>query len=95
LKRRLAQVLVKDPEPLLYHAEVISRNGINVGYVRSGSYGYTLGGAAGLFMIEADEIIDDAYIENGKWEINIAGNIYPAQVSLRPLFDPEMKKIKA
>jgi 4-methylaminobutanoate oxidase (formaldehyde-forming) len=94
LKRRLAQVLVKDPEPLLFHSEVIIRNGKNVGYVRSGSYGYTLGGAVGLFMIEADEVIDTAYIEHGKWEINIAGNIYPAQVSLKPLYDPEMKKIK-
>lgn len=95
LKRRLAQVLVKDPEPLLYHAEVITRNGKNAGYVRSGSYCYTLGGAVGLFMIEADEVIDQAYLENGKWEINIAGNIFPAQVSLKPLYDPEMKKIKA
>jgi len=95
LKRRLAQILVNDPEPLLYHAEVVSRNGKNVGYIRSGSYCYTLGGAAGLFMIEADEIIDDAYIENGKWEIDIAGRLYPAQVSLKPLYDPEMKKIKA
>ena len=95
LKRRLAQVLVSDPEPLLYHAEVITRNCRNAGYVRSGSYCYTLGGAAGLFMIEADDVIDQAYIENGKWEIDIAGNIYPAQVSLKPLYDPEMKKIKA
>jgi 4-methylaminobutanoate oxidase (formaldehyde-forming) len=95
LKRRLAQVLVKDPEPLLYHAEIITRNGKNAGYVRSGSYGYTLGGAVGLFMIEANEPIDEKYIDNGKWEINIAGKIYPARVSLKPLYDPEMKKIKA
>lgn len=95
LQRRLAQVLVKDPEPLLYHAEVISRNGRNAGYVRSGSYCYTLGGAVGLFMIEADEVIDETYINNGKWEINIASNIYPAKVSLKPLYDPEMRKIKA
>ena len=95
LKRRLAQVLVKDPEPLLFHAEVITRNGKNAGYVRSGSYCYTLGGAAGLFMIEADEAIDETYIADGKWEINIAGKLYPAMVSLKPMYDPEMKKIKA
>ncbi len=95
LKRRLAQILVKDPEPLLYHAEVITRNGKNAGYIRSGSYCYTLGGAAGLFMIEADQIIDEAYINEGQWEIDIAGNMYPAQVSLKPLYDPEMKKIKS
>ena len=79
---------------LLFHAEVVSRNGRPVGYVRSGSYGYTLGGAVGLFMIEADEAIDQAYIDAGKWEIDIAGKVYPASVSLSPLYDPGMEKIK-
>ena len=45
-------------------------------------------------MIEADEAVTEAYISEGKWEINIAGNIYPAEVSLKPLYDPESKKIK-
>jgi 4-methylaminobutanoate oxidase (formaldehyde-forming) len=94
LKRRLAQVLVMDPEPLLYHGEVIFRNGKPAGYVRSGSYGHSLGGAVGLFMIEADMPVDDAYVKDGSWEIDIAGKIYPAAVSLTPLYDPEMKKIK-
>ncbi len=94
LKRRLAQVLVKDPEPLLFHAEIITRNGKNMGYVRSGSYCYTLGGAVGLFMLEPNEVVDDAFITSGKWEINIAGKLYPAKVSIKPLYDPENKKIK-
>ncbi len=93
--RRLAQVLVKDPAPLLFHAEVVSRNGKPVGYVRSGSYGYTLGGAVGLFMIEADEAVDQAYIDAGKWEIDIAGQMYPATVSLSPLYDPGMERIRS
>lgn len=94
LTRRLAQVLVRDPDPLLFHAEVVRRNGIPVGYVRSGSYGFTLGGAVGLFMVEADEPVNEDYIIKGKWEIEIAGNIYPAEVSLTPFYDPGMKKIK-
>jgi 4-methylaminobutanoate oxidase (formaldehyde-forming) len=93
--RRLAQVLVKDPEPLLFHAEVVSRSGKPVGYVRSGSYGYTLGGAVGLFMIEADVPVDQAYVNDGDWEVDIAGKRYPATVSLKPLYDPAMKRIKA
>lgn len=95
LTRRLVQVLVKDPEPLLYHAEIIYRNGKRVGYVRAGSYGFTLGGAVGLAMIEADEPIDAAYLEKGQWEIEINGKHYPAMISLKPLYDPEMKRIKA
>ena len=43
MNRRLAQVLVKDPEPLLFHAEIVLRDGKPVGYVRAGSYGHTLG----------------------------------------------------
>lgn len=94
MTRRLAQVLVKDPKPLLFHAEVVKRNGLPVGYVRAGSYGFSLGGAVGLFMLEAGEPITAAYIAQGKWEVEIAGVMYPAEVSLRPFFDPEMKKIK-
>ena len=37
LKRRLVQVLVKDPEPLMFHAEVVRRNGKAVGYIRAAS----------------------------------------------------------
>ncbi len=95
LRRRLAQVMVKDPGPLLFHAEVVSRNGEYAGYVRSGSYCWTLGGAVGLFMIEAGQAVNDQYINSADWTINIAGKIYPAEVSLKPLYDPEMKRIKA
>jgi len=95
MTRRLAQILVKDPEPFLFHAEVVRRNGKTVGYVRAGSYGFTLGGAVGLFMIEAGEPINADYIADGKWEVEIAGKIYRAEVSLRPFYDPEMIKIKA
>jgi glycine cleavage system aminomethyltransferase T/glycine/D-amino acid oxidase-like deaminating enzyme len=95
LTRRLAQVLVKDPEPMLFHAEVLHRNGKPAGYVRAGSYGHTLGGAVGLVMIEAGEPITQAYLKDARWEIDIAGKLYPAEVSLRPLYDPEMARIKS
>ena len=39
LTRRIVQILVKDPEPMLFHAEVVRRNGKPVGYVRAASYG--------------------------------------------------------
>jgi heterotetrameric sarcosine oxidase gamma subunit len=93
--RRLVQVLVKDPEPLLFHAEIVLKNGTPVGYVRAGSYGFTLGGAVGLVMIEGgEEPITTAYLQDGVWEIEIAGMRYPAQVSLQPFYDPKMERIK-
>ena len=48
---RLVQVLLEDPEPLLFHAEPVLRDGVVVGYVRAASYGWTLGGAVGLAFV--------------------------------------------
>jgi 4-methylaminobutanoate oxidase (formaldehyde-forming) len=94
LTRRIAQVLVKDPEPQLFHAEIVKRNGKPVGYVRAASYGFTLGGAVGLAMIEAGEPVTQAYLDAGAWEVEIAGKTYPAVASIRPFYDPENARIK-
>lgn len=95
LTKRLVQVLVKDPEAQMFHAEVVRRDGRAVGYIRAASYGFTLGGAVGLAMVEAREPIDQAWLDRGVWEVEVADRKYPAVASLRPLYDPEMKRIKA
>ncbi len=94
-KRRLVQVLALDPEPLLYGHEPLYRGGRLVGHNRVGAYGHTLGGAVGLAILEddaglrADEVVGDDY------EIDIAGVRHPARVSVRPLYDPERRRILA
>jgi glycine cleavage system aminomethyltransferase T len=62
--------------------------------VRAASYGHTLGGAVGLAMIDAGQPLDQKWIDEGTWEVDIAGRLYPARASLKPLFDPENKRIK-
>ena len=98
LRRRLSQVLVKDPAPLMFHGEVVHRDGVPVGYVRAASYGHTLGGAVGLAMIEprGESLtpLDERYFSSGTWEVDIAGRRYPAVVSVRPLYDPAMTRIR-
>jgi heterotetrameric sarcosine oxidase gamma subunit len=94
LTRRLLQMLVKDPEPLMYHAEIVRRSGKPVGYIRAASYGFTLGGAVGLAMVDAGEPIDQKYVERGEWEVEIAGKSYAAIASIKPLYDPEMKRVR-
>jgi len=98
LAKRLVQVLVTDPEPLLFHAEVLRANDRPCGYVRAASYGHTLGGAVGLAMIEAGAIpggvIDPKTLDATRWDVEIAGKRYPAKLSLRPLYDPDNVKIK-
>jgi glycine cleavage system aminomethyltransferase T len=94
-KRRLVQVLVEDPEPLLYSGEPVLRDGAWFGYNRAGAYGHTLGGAVGLAMVEDEDGIPAEVIEEGRFEIDIAGVRYPARSSLRPMYDPDRLRIKA
>jgi 4-methylaminobutanoate oxidase (formaldehyde-forming) len=95
LMRRLAQVRILDPEPLMFHGEVVYRDGVPVGYVRAASYGHTLGGAVGLAMIETGEPVTPDVINSGTWEIDVAGSRFPAAASLRPMYDPDNSRIKA
>ena len=92
---RLVQVLVKDPEPLMHHGEIMLRNGKPVGEIRAASYGHTLGGAVGLAFVHGDPVVDKAFLDDGDWEVDIAGRRYPAVVSLRPMYDPGMERVKA
>ncbi len=94
LKNRFAQFLLEDPEPLLYYGEQIYRDGKWVGYVRSGAYGFTLGGAVGLAFIENEEGVTADYIRSGKFEIEVNKVRYPAKVSLRPMYDPKNERVK-
>jgi glycine cleavage system aminomethyltransferase T/glycine/D-amino acid oxidase-like deaminating enzyme len=94
-RRRLVQVLLPDPEPLLFHAEIVRRDGVEVGYLRSASYGWTLGGAVGLAMVDADGApVDQAWLESGQWTVQIGDRIVPATVTLRPRYDPAGHRIR-
>jgi glycine cleavage system aminomethyltransferase T/glycine/D-amino acid oxidase-like deaminating enzyme len=92
---RLVQILVNDPEPLMHHGEIVLRDGIPVGEVRAASYGHTLGGAVGLAFVHGDPVVDSDFLSSGEWEVDIAGIRYPATVSLRPMYDPKMERVRA
>jgi 4-methylaminobutanoate oxidase (formaldehyde-forming) len=93
--RRLVHVLITDPAPLLFHGEVVLRDGADVGYVRAGSYGWTLGGAVGLAMLDAgDEPVTQAWLDAAELHVDVAGTRYPARASLRPLYDPAGARVR-
>ncbi|MGB7096787.1 MAG: FAD-dependent oxidoreductase [Anaerolineales bacterium] len=95
LKYRLVQFLLDDPEPLLYYGEPIFRNGERVGYIMSGGYGHTLGGCVGVGPVEnEDGIATPDYIHSGTYEIEVAGERYPARASLKPMYDPKLLRVR-
>lgn len=93
--RRLVSVLLDDPQPLLFHAEPLYRGDTSVGYLRSGSYGWTLGGAVGLAMVDAgDAAVTADWIAGAAWSVDVAGQRVPARVSLQPFYDPASSRVR-
>ena len=94
LKRCLVQFALKDPEPLLYQNEPIYRDGEIVGYLSSGNYGHHIGSAIGLGYVRHPDGVNADYIASGDFEIEVACERFPAQASLRPLYDPKSERIR-
>ena len=94
LAKRLVQFKLRDPEPLLHHNEPIWWGDQIAGYIRSGNYGHTLGGAIGLGYVTGPLALDPSEIEGAAFEIEVAGVRVPAQASLKPLYDPNNRRIR-
>jgi 4-methylaminobutanoate oxidase (formaldehyde-forming) len=92
--KRLVQFLLEDPEPLLYHNEPIWRDDQIVGYVTSGMYGHTLGGAVGLGYVNHSQGVNADFVRSGRYEIEVAGKRIAAKASLRPMYDPKSLRIR-
>ncbi len=95
LKYRMVQFLLDDPEPLLYGNEIIYRDGNIVGYLQTGAYGFTLGGAMGMGFVENEDGATKKFINSGIYEIDIAGIRHPAKASLIPMYDPKGIRVRS
>ncbi len=93
LRKRLVQFKLKDSQPLLYHNEPIWRDNEIVGFIRSGMYGHSLGAAVGLGYVSVPGAADRS-VEAHDYEIEVAGEKFPAIASLRPLYDPRNERIR-
>lgn len=94
LDRRLVQFRLKDPAPLLHKNEVVFRDGRIAGTITSGDYGHTLGGAIGLGYVPCKDESEAALLSSS-YEIEIAGECFAAEVSLKPMYDPKGERMRA
>ncbi|MEO0751881.1 MAG: FAD-dependent oxidoreductase [Pseudomonadota bacterium] len=91
---RMVQFLLNEPEPLLFHNEPIVRDGEYVGYLSSGNYGHSLGGAVGLgYVPSKGEKVSDVLAST--YEIDVMGTKVKATASLKPMYDPQSERVKA
>ncbi|MER9184548.1 FAD-dependent oxidoreductase [Mesorhizobium sp. M0159] len=93
LSRRLVQFRLKDTQPLLFHNEAILRDGTIVGPITSGNYGHHLGGAIGLGYVPCKGE-SEADVLSSSYEIEIAGERFAAEASLKPMYDPKAERVR-
>jgi 4-methylaminobutanoate oxidase (formaldehyde-forming) len=94
LKRKLVMFSIKDPDPLVYHDEPIYRDNVLVSENTHGAYSHVLGCSIGMCHLKNPEGISDDWIKAGSYEINVAGNMYPIEIHLEPVYDPKSKRVK-
>ncbi|MDR7126776.1 FAD-dependent oxidoreductase [Pseudotabrizicola sp. 4114] len=95
LKKRLVGFTVADPDAVLVGRETILRDGVAVGYLTSGGYGYTLGQSIGYGYVRHAKGVADDWLTAGRYALVVAGETLPATLCLRPLYDPEGARIRA
>ena len=95
LKRRLMGFTVADPAAVLVGRETILRDGVAVGYLTSGGYGYTAGRNIGFGYLRHAEGVSDDWLAAGRYELVVADEVFAAELAPRPLHDPEGLRIRA
>tara|TARA_B110000967_G_scaffold126472_1_gene129292 strand:- start:14 stop:2452 length:2439 start_codon:yes stop_codon:yes gene_type:complete len=91
VKKMLAGFTVNDPDVVLLGRETIYRNGIRVGWLSSGGFGYTVKQSIGYGYIRDPKGVDKDYIEAGDYELEVAAVRMPCKVHLKPLLKTSMK----
>ncbi|PLS22951.1 GcvT family protein [Neptunicoccus cionae] len=94
-KKKIMATFTCNGDVILSGRETIYRNGETCGWLSSAGYGHTLGQSIGMGYVRSDRVIDRDYVLSGEYELEVATERVPANVTLSPLFDPKMERVKA
>lgn len=92
--KKILATFTAEGDTILSGRETIYRNGERCGWLSSGGYGHTLGQSIGMGYVRASEVIDRDYVLDGTYELEVATKRVPAKVTLNPLYDPKMVRVK-
>ncbi|MGF1663841.1 MAG: FAD-dependent oxidoreductase [Kineosporiaceae bacterium] len=95
-RRRLVQFAVEPGAGALLHNEPVLRDGRIVGETTSAAFGHTVGKDLALGYVACpDGPADEAFVMGGTYEVDVAGQLVPAAVSLSPLYDPRSARVRS
>ena len=94
--RRVVSLVVDAAHTNLWGGELILRNNTPAGFVTSAAFGHTIGKPVALGIISnAQGPADTAWIDGGRYTIDLAGERFGAAVSLKAPYDPSSSRTKA
>jgi 4-methylaminobutanoate oxidase (formaldehyde-forming) len=92
--KMLACFTVDDPDVVLLGRETIYRNGERVGWLTSAGYGYTVGKSIGYGYVRNDSGVTPDFVREGAYELEVASERIKCAVHMKPLYDPDMSRVK-
>jgi 4-methylaminobutanoate oxidase (formaldehyde-forming) len=94
VKKRCTIFTLTDPAVILWGGEVLYRNGVQVGYTTSGSYGHTIGSAIAMAYVKNPAgVCTPQFVADGSYEIEVNGQRHKAAPHAKCPVDPERTKI--
>lgn len=94
VRKKLACFVPEDPEVVLLGRETIYRDGMRVGWLTGGGYGYSIGRPIGIGYVRNPGGVTEDFVLSGRYELDVAMTRVPCTVSLTPLYDPENRRVK-
>ena len=95
LRKRLACFTLDDPDVVLLGRETIYRNGQRVGWLTSAGWGYTVQSNSGHGYVRNGAGVDDVYLYDGDYELEVATERIPCRIRRGALYDPKMARVKS
>ena len=93
--RKMLATFTTAPEVILSGRETIYRDGERCGYLSSGGFGHSLGRSIGLGYVRHPDGVTREHVLSGSYELEVATERVPAEVTLSPLYDPKHEKVKS
>jgi heterotetrameric sarcosine oxidase gamma subunit len=95
-RRRVVSLRVDDPDVMLWGGELLLRDGVPAGQVTSAAWGESVRSCVGLAFAgrPGPTPVDRAWVDDGTYEVDVAGRRVSVRVSTRPLYDPHEHKLR-
>lgn len=92
--KRLIQFRLEDPEIISYHDDPISRDGVQVGRTTGGMWSHTEDRCLTMAYVNHTEAVTQAWLDAGRWEVEVATRRIPVTPSIRSFYDPRNERVR-